>query len=310
MRLLVVGAGSTGGYIGARLDEAGLDVTFLVREGRAIALREQGLSIESPHGNVTIRPKLVDYDNISGPYDAVLLAVKTFQLSAALDDVAPAVGPDTAILPVLNGMRHIEQVSTRFSPHNLVGAALKIATVLEGDGRIVQLAPLQDFAYGEIDKSSTPRIQALDKFFRTANIGARLAGDINREMWEKWALLASAGAITCLARGSVGDVEQSAGGSDFARRMVDEVFSVIRAAGFDLSDEIHGIVSTQMTLRGSPFVSSMYRDIQRSRPIEADAIIGDLVQRAKLHNLDVPLLSAAYVHLSVYNRGVQKSSSV
>src|SRR5258706_15926703 len=114
MRMLVVGAGSTGGYFGGRLAQAGRDVTFLVRPARAARLEERGLEILSPHGDFTLRPKLVTADRLSGSYDAILLTVKAFSLESALSDMAGAVGPQTKIPPVLNGMRHVEILSDRF----------------------------------------------------------------------------------------------------------------------------------------------------------------------------------------------------
>src|SRR5271165_6604065 len=115
MRLLVVGAGATGGYFGGRLAQAGRDVTFLVRPRRAAQLRADGLQIVSPHGDVTLSPPIVTADTIPGPFDIVLLTVKAFSLDAALADVAPAVGKETMILPFLNGMRHVEAITERFS---------------------------------------------------------------------------------------------------------------------------------------------------------------------------------------------------
>ena len=119
MRLLVVGAGSTGGYFGARLAQSGRDVTFLVRATRAAQLRQAGLKIVSPHGDATLHPKFVTATELDGPYDAVLLTVKGFQLEAALADIARAIGSETMILPVLNGMRHMDVIA-RFHNHPLV----------------------------------------------------------------------------------------------------------------------------------------------------------------------------------------------
>ncbi len=144
MRLLVVGAGSTGGYFGGRLAQAGRDVTFLVRPARAAKLRQSGLRIVSPHGDATLQPKIVTRETLAGTYDAVLLTVKAYQLEAAMEDFAPAVGPETMILPVLNGMRHMELLAQRFSPHNVVGCAVKVSTTLDDDGRVVQLSTMQE----------------------------------------------------------------------------------------------------------------------------------------------------------------------
>jgi len=150
MRMLIVGAGSTGGYFGGRLAQAGRDVAFLVRPARAARLRAAGLEIISPHGGVTLHPEFVTAGGIAAPFDAVLLTVKAFSLDAAMDDLAPAVGSATMILPVLNGMRHMDLLAARFGKDAVIGCACKVATMLDNQGRIVQLSPLQELAYGEL----------------------------------------------------------------------------------------------------------------------------------------------------------------
>lgn len=151
MRMLVVGAGATGGYFGGRLVQAGRDVTFLVRPGRASELRSNGLQIVSPRGNVTLQPRLVSANAVERTYDVVLLTVKGFALEAALDDIAPAIGPKTMILPVLNGMRHVDLLEARFGKRHVIGGVCKVATTLDDRGRIIQLAGFQELAYGEMD---------------------------------------------------------------------------------------------------------------------------------------------------------------
>jgi 2-dehydropantoate 2-reductase len=300
MRILVVGAGSTGGYFGGRLAEAGRDVTFLVRPARATNLRKNGLQIVSPHGDATLHPKIVTAGEISGPYDAVLLTVKAYSLDAALDDLAPAVGPDTMILPVLNGMKHVDTIKARFGDKALVGCVCKVATIVDEQGRIVQLSKLQDLAYGEMNGACSPRTDGLDKTMQGAGFNARLSPSIAREMWEKWVLLASLGGITCLMRGNIGEVEAAPGGADFALGFLDEVVSVVNAVGVKPDDRFITETSTLFTTKGSPQTSSMYRDLQKGAPVEADQILGDLLARARKANIDTPLLAAAYAHLSVY----------
>jgi 2-dehydropantoate 2-reductase len=304
MRLLVVGAGSTGGYFGGRLAQAGRDVTFLVRPARAAKLRETGLRIVSPHGDATLQPKLVTADQIRQSYDAVLLSVKAFQLDAAVEQMAPAVDAQTMILPVLNGMQHMDVLARRFSPGNLVGCALKVATTLDDDGRIVQLTPMQDLAYGELDGSTTPRIEALDAFLHGADIGARRSDAIRREMWEKWILLAALGAMTCLMRGTVGEIEACPGGAGFALQLLDEVVAIVAAVGEPPSETFVKDARERLTSKGSPLASSMFRDLQRGQPIEVEAVVGDLVRRGAKVNLATPLLCAAYAHLLVYQNRI------
>jgi 2-dehydropantoate 2-reductase len=310
MRLLVVGAGSTGGYFGGRLMQAGRDVTFLVRPARAAALRAEGLRIVSPRGDALLHPKIVSAAQLSAPYDALLLALKGFQLDTALQEIAPAIGSDTMILPVLNGMRHMQVLSERFGAGNLLGCVLKVSTVLENDGRIVQLTPLQDFAYGELSGRLTARIQRLDAYLRGADIGARLSTAITGELWEKWALLASLGAINCLMRGTIGEVEASPGGSAFALRLFDEVLEIIRAVGAPPSQTFATWARGVLTARGSELASSMFRDVQRARPIEVETIIGDLIRHATQAGIAAPLLSAAYTHLSLYQHRIDLAAAL
>ena len=299
MRLLVVGAGSTGGYFGGRLMQAGRDVTFLVRPRRAAQLRSTGLAIKSPQGDITLRPRLITAAEVDGTYDAILLTVKSFSLETALDDMAAAVGSGTVILPVLNGMRHVDILKARFGD-NVGGCVCKVATTLDDDGRIIQLTTMEELAYGELDGRPSPRMQAVDGFMAGAGFEARLSPVIGREMWEKWVMLATVGAVTCMMRGTVGDVEAAPGGQAFALAVLDEVIAVISAVGIPPSEGLVSAVRDQLLQKGSRTTSSMYRDLEKGQPVEADAIIGDLVRRAREAGLATPLVSAAYTHLSVY----------
>ena len=300
MRMLVIGAGSTGGYFGGRLAQAGRDVTFLVRPARADHLRAHGLEIVSPHGNLTLRPQLVTAGGIKEPFDIVLLTVKAYSLEAALADLAPAVGPSTMILPVLNGMKHVDLLGARFGRKAVVGCACKVAAVVDEQGRIVQLSPLQQIVYGELDGSSSPRIIDLDAFMQGAGFETRLSMTIARDMWEKWILLATLGSVTCVMRGNVGEIEAASGGLEFVLRMFDEVVAIAKAAGTAPSEGFLVEAKATLTAKGSTFTSSMYRDLLKGRPIEADQIVGDLLVRGGRAGVATPLLAAAYTHLSVY----------
>ncbi|HLB98131.1 MAG TPA: 2-dehydropantoate 2-reductase N-terminal domain-containing protein, partial [Acetobacteraceae bacterium] len=195
MRILVVGAGATGGYFGGRLAQAGRDVTFLVRPKRAAQLQADGLQILSPHGDVTLTPKLVTADAIAAPYDAVLLTVKAFALEAALRDLVPAVGADSMIIPVLNGMRHVDALTKRFGEGPVLGGVCLVASTIDPQGRIRQLADFQQFVYGERSGEMSARVTALDAAMQGGGFVARASGAILQEMWEKWILLATLGAI-------------------------------------------------------------------------------------------------------------------
>ncbi|HEX3348379.1 MAG TPA: 2-dehydropantoate 2-reductase [Acetobacteraceae bacterium] len=300
MRLLVVGAGATGGYFGGRLAQAGRDVTFLVRPGRAAQLRADGLRIVSPHGDAVIAPNIVLANEVRDPYEAVLLTVKAYALDAALEDFAPAVGPGTMIMPVLNGMRHVDVLAARFGKSAVIGGVCRVATTIDDDGRIVQLAPFQDLAYGEMDGAASERTAALDAFLQCGGFTARLSRAVVAEMWEKWTLLASMGAINCLMRGTVGEIVAAPGGADFVRAMIAEVVAVADAAGVRPRDAALANMNEMLTAQSSSLASSMYRDLQRGAPVEADHIVGDMLVRGREAGIATPLLAAAYTNLAIY----------
>jgi 2-dehydropantoate 2-reductase len=300
MRMLIVGAGSTGGFFGGRLAQAGRDVTFLVRSRRAAQLRERGLEIVSPHGNASVRPRLVTAAQLHEPFDAVLLTVKAFALDAALEDIAPAVGAGTMIVPVLNGMKHVDTLAARFGRQTVLGGAAKVAATIDPEGRIVQLAPFHDLAYGELDGSRSPRIVQLDRFMQGAGFDARLSPDIMQEMWDKWALLATLGGVTCLMRGNVGEIGAAPEGLEFLSRFLEEVVAVINVVGKRVSDATIAQAKAALATKGSPLTSSMYRDLEQNLPVEAEQIIGDLLARGRAAGVAAPLIAAAHTHLGVY----------
>lgn len=298
--MLVVGAGSTGGYFGGRLAEAGRDVTFLVRPARAAHLRANGLQIVSPNGDLTLAPKLVTADDVGGLYDAILITVKAYGLAAALDDLAPAVGPTTMILPVLNGMKHVDMITARFGAGALVGCVCKIAATIDAQGRIVQLARFNELAYGEMDGAPSARTERLDAFMRGAGFDARLTPEVEREMWEKWILLATLGGVTTLMRGNIGQIAAAPGGVEFVSRFLDEVLAVVNAVGKPPSTAFVTSTRAALTTQGSSQAPSMYRDLEQGHPIEADQIVGDLLARAARAGIATPLLAASYANLLVY----------
>ncbi|GAB3673088.1 ketopantoate reductase family protein [Salinisphaera aquimarina] len=302
MRILVVGAGSTGGYFGGRLLQAGRDVTFLVRPGRAQQLRARGLEIVSPHGDITLTPQLLCAGDIRGPYDVILLTVKAYSLAQALEDVAPAVGPDTVILPVLNGMKHMGVLRARFGGDKLVGCVCMVAASVDAQGRVIQDGELQRLSYGELSGRPSVRIARLDGVMRDAGFDARLSSTIERDMWEKWVLLATLGGVNSLMRATVGEVVAAPGGLDFIHAFLDEVVSVVRVVGIPPGEAFLATTTRLLTERGSNRTSSMYRDLCAGDPVEAEHILGDLVARAAAAGLTVPRLSAAFMQLAIYER--------
>ncbi|WP_462382794.1 ketopantoate reductase family protein [Pseudomonas sp. Marseille-QA0892] len=304
MRMLVVGAGATGGFFGARLTQADRDVTFLVRPARAESLRTCGIQVVSPHGNSTVKPSVTTKDAIDAPFDAVLLTVKAYALEQALDDIAPAVGEHTMLLSTLNGMKHLDRMRERFGAERVVGCVCKIESTVDAEGRIVQFSKINDITYGELNGATSERIERLDAFMQGAGFGAAKSDDIVRTLWEKWTLLASLGSINCLGRGTVGEVNNTRGGRELVGRVLSEVVTAVRANGGAVSDAYVQTVQTMLTNANSRQTSSMYRDLQAGKPVEAEQIIGDLIDRANRANVATPLLDTAYVQLQVHQKHI------
>lgn len=298
MRILVVGAGATGGYFGARLALAGRDVTFLVREGRVERLRAHGLAVASPHGDFVVHPRVVTAATLDGPYDLVVLAVKAYSLASALDDLEPAMGPQSLVLPLLNGRAHLKVLADRLGDR-VLGGLCRINTTEDG-GRIVQFNGLHELWYGELDGGVTARVRAVDRELQGAGFDARLAPSIQKKLWEKWTLLVTMGSVVCLMRGNLGEVARAPGGVGFAEALFAEVCAVATAAGFAPDPEFVAVTRSWLGDPTSTQTTSMYRDLVQGRTIEADQIVGDFCAQAHSLGVPTPLVSAAWVHLSVY----------
>ena len=300
MRILVLGAGATGGYFGGRLLEAGRDVTFLVRPKRAAELAQTGLVVRSRFGNIEIHsPATVTSETLSETFDLVLLSSKAYDLNTAMDAIAPAVGEKTAIIPLLNGMQHIELLTSRFGSEHVLGGWAMISAVLDNEGRIIHLNDLHGLSYGELSGQRTARAEAIYRQLAGAGFDARLSDTILQEMWEKWILIAALAGITCLMRAPIG-VIVAAGAAKLALALLDECAAVAGAEGYPPSKAAMELNRTILTTPDSPLTASMLRDIESGAPIEGDQIVGDLLRRAEEHAVASPMLRISYAHLKAY----------
>jgi len=301
MRILVVGAGAIGGYFGGRLLQAGADVTFLVRARRAEELARDGLIIKSPHGDATLpKPPAVLAQDLKQPFDLILLSCKAFDLDDAITSFAPAVGPQTAIVPMLNGMRHLDVLDAKFGRERVLGGQCAIAVTLNDQREIVQLAPMQSLGFGERDGKMSDRVKAIADAFASGNFGSQASDAIMQDMWEKWVFLATLAGTTSLMRAAVGHIIAAPGGQDFILGVRDEIAGIAKAAGHAPREAFLTRTTGMLTTEGSPLTASMFRDIKAGAPVEADQIIGDLITRAEAAKLPVPKLRTIYTHLKAY----------
>jgi 2-dehydropantoate 2-reductase len=301
MRILVVGAGAIGGYFGGRMLQAGRDVTFLVRPRRAAELASAGLVIKSPNGDVTLTsPPAVQADKLDKAFDLVLLSCKAFDLEDAIASFAPAVGPRTAILPLLNGTRHLDVLDRRFGSNAVLGGLCAIAVTLNERREIVQLAPMQSLGFGERDGKISERVQAISDAMSSGKFGAAASAQVIQDMWEKWVFLASLAASTCAMRAPIGDILAAPGGKDFILGILEECSAVAAAEGHSPTGPFFERARGMLTAEGSQLTASMFRDIKAGARVEADHIIGDLIARGEAAKVPVQKLLIAYTHLKTY----------
>lgn len=297
MRLLILGAGGIGGYFGGRLVQGGADVTFLVRPARAERLRD-GLVIESPLGDATIPVDVVTQAH--EPFDAVLLSCKAYDLDAAIEAIAPAVGPDTIVLPLLNGLAHYEPLDARFGAARVQGGLAHIGVTMTADGVIRHLNQLQRFTLGPRSPGQREACATLHGELARGGFRPVLAEDVEQAMWDKYVLLAAFAGLTCLMRAPIGAIMKASDGEAMAAGFIAECAAVADAAGRRPSDKILVDTRAMMTAAGSPNTASMLRDLEAGGRTEHEHILGDMARRARKAGIDAPLLGIALAHMQAY----------
>jgi 2-dehydropantoate 2-reductase len=301
MRVLVVGAGAIGGYFGGQLANAGRDVTFLVRPKRAAAIAANGFAIVAPDGATqSIAIRTVLSEQIQAPFDLVLLSCKAYDLDSAMAGLMPAVGPETAILPLLNGMRHIDALSERFGAERVLGGLCVIAATLNGRGHAMLLGPMKVLTFGELDGGYSPRVKAIAAAISDSGFEVRLSDAVRLEMWEKWVMLATAAGMTCLMRAAIGDIV-AADAAGLVERLLDECRRIAAHHGQIIRPDSYSRMRVTLTQAGSTFTASMLRDIENNARTEAEHVIGDLLRRApETSDASLLLLRICYAHLKAY----------
>ncbi len=299
MRILVLGAGGIGGYFGARIEAVGGDVTFLVRPGRAAVLREKGLQIFSPRGDLHITPKLLTKDELHAPFDVVILSCKAYDLDSAMDDMAPAMGPQTLILPLLNGVSHIDRLAARFGRERVLGGVAQAALLVTPAGEIRHFNTTHRLIIGA--RGAMPnRLRDLASLIAASGVDFILSDAIEQAMWNKFVFWAALAGATCLLRANIGVILQTVGGEAFVTSLIGECARIAESEGHALTVSQLATCRSLLTESGSVLAASMLRDIERGGPTEAEFTIGDLVARARALDIDAQCLRLAFSHMQAY----------
>ncbi|MGE0450481.1 MAG: ketopantoate reductase family protein [Vicinamibacterales bacterium] len=302
-RILVLGAGGVGGYFGGRLAESGANVTFLVRPGRADQIARDGLRVESPLGNISLPARTVLAPDLRPDFDLVLLTCKAYDLDSAMDAIAPAVGGDCAIVPLLNGIVHLDRLDARFGRERVLGGSCGIDATLLPDGIVRHGGGLQRIVFGERDRSKTPRVQAFADVLGRTSLDWELADDVMLRMWEKVVFLSVLAATTCLFRGNVQEIISAPGGRDAIERGLATTIETARREGFAPSAGAIAFARDRLLDPNGHWSASMMRDMEAGRPVEADHIVGWMIERARANGVPHDgVLPLAYTHLKTYER--------
>jgi len=302
MKILVLGAGAIGGYFGGRLAQAGADVCFLVRPGRQAQLQARGLVVRSPHGDFTVPVQTVLREQVAAPADLLLLTCKAYDLDAAIESVAPAVGPGTTVLPLLNGLAHIDRLCAAFGPARVAGGSCGIPATLSADGVVHQLGLFHRIVFGLLPGTAPdalPKLQALHDLFRRTPVDVALDEQMQRALWEKFTGLATLAAMTCLMRGTVGDIV----GTDDGAALFTQTFAACEGAAAAAALPPREMASATFRAMwadpASTLTASMLRDLESGGRTEAAHVVGDMLQRVRDAGLEPGALAAAWCHLQV-----------
>ena len=300
MKILVLGAGGTGGYFGGRLHQGGADVTFLVREKRAQHLARHGLRIESPKGDATLKVKTVLAQDVKAEHDIVILSCKAYDLASSIEAIAPAMNAASCVVPLLNGISHIDTLDAAFGKARVMGGVCQIAATLTKDGVVKSMADVQSITWGAREPSQQVAADALGKSFANTSVDWKVSQNIMLDMWEKIAFLSTLAGMTCLMRASVGEILATADGRALMQRHLDSCVAIATRSGFAPRAPVLERYAKVMNSTGSPLTASMLRDLESGGAVEADHVVGFMLGKAREFGIDDAMLSVAYTHLKAY----------
>lgn len=301
MKILILGAGAVGGYWGARLHQAGIDVTFLLREKRAEKVLKEGLVVKSPKGDAVLPVKVVTKGGEGGPYDVVVLACKAYDLDSAMDSIAPAIGANTTIVPMLNGHAHFATLDGKFGSARVAGGLARISGMLGANGEILH-SGASGVSFGERDgKPARASLVDLDAACKKAGIDGGINANINQDLWDKWIMLATIAGMCASMRGTIGDIMEAEDGAVIVAETLEESRKVAAAEGHAPSDKVVTDLRSMLTAKGSKAVASILGDMEKGGAAEGKQIVGDMLGRARKHGIAAPNLRYAYAHLQAYD---------
>lgn len=310
LRLLILGAGAIGGYMGVHLAKAGADVTFLVREQRLTELRDHGLNIHSPLGDIRLQPQLVSRADTTTDYDIILLTCKAYDLDSAIKTITPAVGKTTRVLPLLNGLAHLPVLDEHFGREKIMAGFAHLAVERRDNGNIHHLNDFHRLTYGSRHDSQETYAARLESLLRDTALETERHTCIEQALWDKFIFLTTLAGATCLFRGNIGEILRTDMGEQFILDLLDECIAVASASGFQPDDSKLADYRDLLTDRSAAYTASMLRDLQAGQRTEAEHILGDMFRRAERLGVNCDRLGTAYAYLQVYENNLYQSGVI
>ncbi len=304
MKICIVGAGAVGGYFGGRMAEAGLDVTFLVRENRARQLAGSGLVIKSPLGDFTLPdPKLeADSQKISA-CDLVILAVKNYQLEGAMAQLGPWVKLGAKVLPLLNGVEHFDLLAKEFGPENILGGMCQIISTLDAAGLILHTSQLQNITFGALHPSQAEFCLQLEQELKRTTLKVALSSDIKLNIWLKYTFITAYSGVTTASRLSIDQIIKHKATKQVYVRALQEMSNLAKANGVSLPDNFvqQNLAGVESYSSGS--TSSMHQDFRKGLPLEVESLQGAAVRLGDKFKIEVPTVRTLYGLIKPYENG-------
>ncbi|MAZ04044.1 MAG: 2-dehydropantoate 2-reductase [Sneathiella sp.] len=298
MKILIVGAGGVGGYFGAKLMEAGADVTFLLRDKRRALIEENGLTIETAEGSSTLQPRTVDADQLTPEYDLIILAPKAYDLADSLASLRKA-SARGVFLPFLNGFDHIQTLDETFGRDRVMGGVAQIAATITETGAVKRMGDIAGLISGARSPAHEEIARTFADYCEKADFNFTNAPDIEQALWDKWVMLATLAGMTTLCLGSIGEIVATPYGAEMSRRMYGEACAIAAANDHPIAEKVQSGQSAMLTKEGSIFTASMMRDLTGGLKTEHEHVLGALIAKGAPGSVDCPLLKIAYTHMAV-----------
>lgn len=307
MRVAVIGAGGIGGPLGASLAAAGHDVTFVARGAHLAAIRANGLRIEGDRGLTHITPAQATDDPASiGKVDLILFAVRLWDVEAAGAQCRPLIGPETAIIPLQNGIDASERLLPILGADHVLGATGLVTGTITAPGIVRQSGTHHRITFGELDRRHTPRLDAIRDACRDAGIDAILSDDIQRARWEKFIVLVPVSAVCAVTRSALGPLRADPDCMALIEAAMHEVYAVGRAAGIALDPAI--LEATRVFFAGVPdgWTPSMAVALMNGQRLELPWLAGRVAELGRSLGVPTPVNTTLYAALKPSMNGASQ----